>query len=161
MTAAGWLVVACGSVSGWAQEPTASQAPKQQVSQQPSLTVDRDPVESPDVDAPAKTAGAPWTQTYAIACARQRALFRFAAGRGLIVGWHNDDRAWDAATSSWPTTYFLAVGDTVTQLGTDQRAIHYAWERDGRSFLARTVALEILGFDAALERATPAPAAFA
>jgi Ca-activated chloride channel homolog len=65
VAAAGWLVV-CGSVSGWAQptvvQQAGSQAPMQQQSSghQPSLTVDRDPVASPDVDAPAKDAtGAP------------------------------------------------------------------------------------------------------
>jgi Ca-activated chloride channel family protein len=42
---AGWMMLACGFVSGWAQQ-----------TQQPSLTVDRDPVASPDVDAPAKSA---------------------------------------------------------------------------------------------------------
>jgi Ca-activated chloride channel homolog len=54
--AAGWLVVVWGSVSGWAQQTPVQEQP----TQQPSLTVDRDPVASPDVDAPAKEAtGAP------------------------------------------------------------------------------------------------------
>jgi len=58
VAAAGWLVVACGSVSGWAQQPVGSQAPVQQQpsSREPSLTVDRDPVASPDRDSPAKAA---------------------------------------------------------------------------------------------------------
>jgi Ca-activated chloride channel family protein len=53
MAAAGWLMAAFGSVGGWAQQPSTPQAP---VSQQPSLTVDRDPVASPDAEAPAKAA---------------------------------------------------------------------------------------------------------
>src|SRR3984957_7126189 len=62
LAAAGWLIVTCGSVSGGAQQPTTAQVPAKQqpAGQQPSLTVDRDPVASPDVDAPAKAAtGAP------------------------------------------------------------------------------------------------------
>lgn len=60
-TVAGWLLVGCLSVSGWAQQPTPSQvSTKPQTSvQQPSLTVDRDPVASPDVEAPAKAATEP------------------------------------------------------------------------------------------------------
>jgi Ca-activated chloride channel family protein len=55
-------MMGCGWVSGWAQQPVAqraggSQAPvRQQLPTQPPLTVDRDPVASPDVDAPAKSA---------------------------------------------------------------------------------------------------------
>jgi Ca-activated chloride channel homolog len=54
--AAGWLLVGCGWMGGWAQQPVGTQAPvRQQPSTQPRpLTVDRDPVASPDVDAPAK-----------------------------------------------------------------------------------------------------------
>ena len=42
-------------VGGWAQQPSAAQAQvkQQPVAKQPSLTVDRDPVPSPDADAPA------------------------------------------------------------------------------------------------------------
>src|SRR5271163_878213 len=65
--AAGWLMVGCGWLSGGAQQPVVPQvavlqAPvRQQLpAQKPPLTVDRDPVASPDVDAPAKSAtGAP------------------------------------------------------------------------------------------------------
>ncbi|MGD0444756.1 MAG: VWA domain-containing protein [Edaphobacter sp.] len=47
-----------GALSGWAQQPAAPQPPVKQA--QPSLTVDRDPVASPDPDAPAKAqTGAP------------------------------------------------------------------------------------------------------
>jgi Ca-activated chloride channel homolog len=62
MAAAGWLITVVGVVSGWAQQPAASQLPAKQqpASKQPSLTVDRDPVPSPDPDAPAKSqTGAP------------------------------------------------------------------------------------------------------
>jgi Ca-activated chloride channel homolog len=53
--AAGWLMIVAGVVSGFAQQPTASQAPtKQQPVKQPSLTVDRDPVPSPDPEQAAK-----------------------------------------------------------------------------------------------------------
>ena len=43
-----------GTAGGWAQQPSAPQVqPKQQpAAKQPSLTVDRDPVPSPDVDPP-------------------------------------------------------------------------------------------------------------
>jgi VWFA-related protein len=56
VAAAGWLMMAAGMLSGWAQQPSspAAQAKQQPVTRQPSLTVDRDPVASPDVDAPAK-----------------------------------------------------------------------------------------------------------
>jgi len=55
--AAGWLVTTAGAVGGWAQQPAApqTQARQQPVAKQPSLTVDRDPVASPDVDAPAQS----------------------------------------------------------------------------------------------------------
>lgn len=53
VAAAGWLIAAFGSVGGWAQQPSAQQAP---ATSQPSLAVDRDPVPSPDVEAPAKAA---------------------------------------------------------------------------------------------------------
>src|ERR1700677_1838568 len=58
VAAAGWLMVGCGCMGGWAQQPSVpAQAPTQQ---QPSLTVDRDPVASPDPDAPSAAAtGAP------------------------------------------------------------------------------------------------------
>ena len=61
MTVAGWLITVAGGVGGWAQQPATSQSPaKQSTVQQPSLTVDRDPVPSPDPDAPAKAqTGAP------------------------------------------------------------------------------------------------------
>jgi Ca-activated chloride channel homolog len=58
---AGWLMIV-GVVSGVAQQPVASQSPTKQqpVSKQPSLTVDRDPVPSPDPEQPAKPqTGAP------------------------------------------------------------------------------------------------------
>src|ERR1700760_5201459 len=57
LAAAGWLLTVAGTMSGWAQQPPAKQQP---AAKQPSLTVDRDPVASPDVDqpAPAQT-GAP------------------------------------------------------------------------------------------------------
>src|ERR1700677_1513960 len=58
VAAAGWVMVGCGCMGGWAQQPSVpAQAPTQQ---QPSLTVDRDPVASPDPDAPSAAAtGAP------------------------------------------------------------------------------------------------------
>jgi Ca-activated chloride channel homolog len=62
MAAAGWLGIMIGAVSGWAQQPAAPQAPAKQqpATRQPSLTVDRDPVPSPDPEAPAKAqTGAP------------------------------------------------------------------------------------------------------
>src|ERR1700744_4692691 len=62
MAAAGWLAVLSGGVSGWAQHPTSPQAPAKQrpAAKRPSLTVDRDPVASPDVDPPAQSqTGAP------------------------------------------------------------------------------------------------------
>src|ERR1700729_2563158 len=62
MAAAGWLMTMAGAVGGWAQQPAAPPAqPKPQpAAKQPSLTVDRDPVASPDVDPPGKTQmGAP------------------------------------------------------------------------------------------------------
>jgi Ca-activated chloride channel homolog len=54
MAAAGWLLTMAGTAGGWAQQPSAPQVqPKQQpAAKQPSLTVDRDPVPSPDVDPP-------------------------------------------------------------------------------------------------------------
>jgi len=50
-------VVTAGVVSGWAQQPAAAPAPAKQqpAAKQPSLTVDRDPVASPDVDPPAQS----------------------------------------------------------------------------------------------------------
>jgi Ca-activated chloride channel family protein len=62
MAAAGWLMTMAGAVSGWAQQPSAPQAQTkpQPATKQPSLTVDRDPVASPDVDPPGKSqTGAP------------------------------------------------------------------------------------------------------
>ena len=58
---AGCLMLTAGVMSGWAQQPTQPQTlGKQPVTQQPSLTVDRDPVASPDPDAPARAqTGAP------------------------------------------------------------------------------------------------------
>jgi len=54
--ALGWFVIAAVVVSGWAQQPSAVPTP----AKQPSLTVDRDPVPSPDVDPPAQSqTGAP------------------------------------------------------------------------------------------------------
>ena len=52
--AAGWFVTVAGAVGGGAQQPAAPQAQTKQqpAAKQPSLTVDRDPVASPDVDAP-------------------------------------------------------------------------------------------------------------
>src|ERR1700735_2364998 len=59
MTAVGWLMLVAGGVGGWAQQPAAPQTPVKQQTQ-PPLTVDRDPVASPDVDAPAASqSGAP------------------------------------------------------------------------------------------------------
>jgi VWFA-related protein len=62
MAAVGWLALLSGGVGGWAQRPAPSQTPAKQqpASQQPSLTVDRDPVASPDPDQPAQSqTGAP------------------------------------------------------------------------------------------------------
>ncbi len=54
----GWL--AAGTASGWAQQPSTAQAPAKPATKQPSLTVDRDPVPSPDADPPAQSqTGAP------------------------------------------------------------------------------------------------------
>src|SRR5271170_5033217 len=57
--AAGWLMIAAGALSGFAQQPSAPQpSTKQQpVSKQPSLMVDRDPVPSPDPEQPGKPQG--------------------------------------------------------------------------------------------------------
>jgi Ca-activated chloride channel family protein len=58
----GWFLTMAGTGSGWAQQPSVPQAPaKQQTApKQPSLTVDRDPVASPDIDPPAQSqTGAP------------------------------------------------------------------------------------------------------
>lgn len=56
---AGWsmLALTAGSVSGWAQQPASPQpsATQTHTAQQPSLTVDRDPVASPDPDVPAQS----------------------------------------------------------------------------------------------------------
>jgi Ca-activated chloride channel family protein len=61
MAAAGWLLTLVGAMSGRAQQPAPQVPAKQQpVAKQPPLTVDRDPVASPDVDAPAQSqTGAP------------------------------------------------------------------------------------------------------
>jgi Ca-activated chloride channel family protein len=68
MAAVGWFLITAGTVSGWAQQPAGAQAPvkqqpavtQQPAGKQPSLTVDRDPVASPDVDAPTPSqTGAP------------------------------------------------------------------------------------------------------
>lgn len=53
MAAVGWLMTMACVMSGWAQQASAPQARAKP--QQPSLTVDRDPVASPDVDAPAQS----------------------------------------------------------------------------------------------------------
>ena len=61
MAAAGWLALLSGG-SGWAQRSAPPQTPAKQqpASQQPSLTIDRDPVPSPDPDPPAQIqTGAP------------------------------------------------------------------------------------------------------
>jgi Ca-activated chloride channel homolog len=57
MAAMGWVVTVAGLGSGWTQQPTAPQVPAKQqpAARQPSLTVDRDPVPSPDVDPPAQS----------------------------------------------------------------------------------------------------------
>jgi Ca-activated chloride channel family protein len=62
MAAAGCLMLMAGGARGWAQQPASPQVPARQqpASQQPSLTVDRDPVASPDPDPPAQSqTGAP------------------------------------------------------------------------------------------------------
>jgi VWFA-related protein len=62
LMAAVWFVTVAGAVGGWAQQPAAPQAQTKQqtAAKQPPLTVDRDPVASPDVDAPAQSqTGAP------------------------------------------------------------------------------------------------------
>jgi Ca-activated chloride channel family protein len=62
MAAAGWLVTMTGAVSGGAQQPAVAQTQTKQLpaTKQPPLTVDRDPVASPDVDPPAQSqTGAP------------------------------------------------------------------------------------------------------
>jgi Ca-activated chloride channel homolog len=54
IAAAGWLVAVTGVGSGWAQQPSAQTPGKPPTAtQQPSLTVDHDPVPSPDPDTPA------------------------------------------------------------------------------------------------------------
>jgi Ca-activated chloride channel family protein len=57
MAAAGWLITMAGTAGGWAQQPPApqTQAKQQPTAKQPSLTVDRDPAPSPDVDPPAQS----------------------------------------------------------------------------------------------------------
>src|ERR1700710_2763298 len=49
--------IAAVAVSGWAQQPGAAPAAGRQapIVKQPPLTVDRDPVPSPDVDPPAQS----------------------------------------------------------------------------------------------------------
>ena len=62
MAAVGWLVITAAVVGGEAQQPAAAPAPAKQqpAAKQPSLTVDRDPVPSPDADPPAQAqTGAP------------------------------------------------------------------------------------------------------
>jgi Ca-activated chloride channel homolog len=62
IAAVGLLGMLFGVASGWARQASAPQVPaKQQTApKQPSLTVDRDPVASPDVDPPAQSqTGAP------------------------------------------------------------------------------------------------------
>jgi len=56
-TAVGWFVITAVGVSGWAQQPAAAPAPARQqpAAKPPSLTVDRDPSPSPDVDPPAQS----------------------------------------------------------------------------------------------------------
>jgi Ca-activated chloride channel homolog len=56
-TAAAGLMMLVGGAGGWAQQPAESQAQvkQQPATGQPSLTVDRDPVASPDPDLPAAT----------------------------------------------------------------------------------------------------------
>ena len=56
--AVGLFVMTAGAVSGWAhQQPAAAPttAKQQPAAKQPSLTVDRDPAPSPDVDPPAQS----------------------------------------------------------------------------------------------------------
>jgi Ca-activated chloride channel homolog len=62
MAAVGWFVITAVVVGGEAQQPAAAPAPAKQLpaAKQPSLTVDRDPVPSPDADPPAQAqSGAP------------------------------------------------------------------------------------------------------
>ncbi len=62
MAAIGWVVTVAGMGSGLTRQPTAPQVPAKQqpANRQPSLTVDRDPVPSPDADPPAQSqTGAP------------------------------------------------------------------------------------------------------
>jgi Ca-activated chloride channel homolog len=56
-TAAAGLMLMTGGAGGWAWQPAASQAQvkQQPATGQPSLTVDRDPVASPDPDAPVQS----------------------------------------------------------------------------------------------------------
>ena len=72
-------VVTAGVVSGWAQQPAAAPAPAKQqpAAKQPSLTVDRDPVASPDVDPPAQS------QTGGTSYQLAAAPFGRGVGRGL------------------------------------------------------------------------------
>jgi VWFA-related protein len=58
LMAVGLFVVTAGAVSGWAQQqPAVAPTPgkQQPAAKQPSLTVDRDPAPSPDVDPPAQS----------------------------------------------------------------------------------------------------------
>ena len=62
MAAVGWFVITAVVVGGEAQQPAATPAAAKQspAAKQPSLTVDRDPVPSPDADPPAQAqTGAP------------------------------------------------------------------------------------------------------
>jgi Ca-activated chloride channel family protein len=62
MAAVGWFVITAVVVGGEAQQPAAGPAPAKQqpAAKQPSLTVDRDPVPSPDADPPGQAqTGAP------------------------------------------------------------------------------------------------------
>jgi Ca-activated chloride channel family protein len=59
MAAVGWSAAVAGTAGGWAQQPAATQTQTKQqpAARQPSLTVDRDPVPSPDPEQPAKSQG--------------------------------------------------------------------------------------------------------
>jgi Ca-activated chloride channel homolog len=58
--AAAALILIVGDAGGWAQQPATAQVKQQPSAGQPSLTVDRDPVASPDPDLPGQSKpGAP------------------------------------------------------------------------------------------------------
>jgi Ca-activated chloride channel homolog len=67
MAAVGWFAAVAGTAGGWAQQPPAAQpqTKQQPAARQPSLTVDRDPVPSPDPDQPAKSQGSAAPQSAA------------------------------------------------------------------------------------------------